>query len=242
MDFGKEKIYTIPVNDAFAQEKECPVCSMYQKLEDDAVDFVMGTSYMEEDVRAKTDEMGFCREHMKILAVRENKLGLALILDTHLKKMAKDIEALSKNPVKSGGLFKKAEESPLKGYLKKQKESCYICDRVNGFMERYLDTIVFMWKTDAQFKKNYEGCKGFCTKHLGELLETADKKLKGKDLENFYESTIRLYLDNTKRVTEDLDWFINKFDYRYKDEPWKNAKDALPRAIIKANSILPPEE
>ena len=36
-----------------------------------------------------------------------------------------------------------------------------------------------------------------------------------------------------KRVTDDLEWFIDKFDYRHKDEPWKNSKDALPRAITK---------
>ena len=32
----KEKIYTIPVNDAFSSDCECPICSMYKALEDDA--------------------------------------------------------------------------------------------------------------------------------------------------------------------------------------------------------------
>ncbi len=47
-----------------------------------------------------------------------------------------------------------------------------------------------------------------------------------------------MYLENMKRVHEDLSWFIDKFDYRFKDEPWKNAKDALPRTMTKLNSIL----
>ena len=29
----KEQLYTIPVNDAFAVDCECPVCSMYDSLE-----------------------------------------------------------------------------------------------------------------------------------------------------------------------------------------------------------------
>ena len=29
----KEKIYTIPVNDAFDKDCECPLCAMYQELE-----------------------------------------------------------------------------------------------------------------------------------------------------------------------------------------------------------------
>ena len=37
----KEKIYTIPVNDAFSSDCECPICSMYKALEDDAVSYTM---------------------------------------------------------------------------------------------------------------------------------------------------------------------------------------------------------
>ena len=45
-----------------------------------------------------------------------------------------------------------------------------------------------------------------------------------------------------KRVKEDLDWFIDKFDYRYKNEPWKNSKDALPRMLCKVNSLAIQDE
>ena len=47
----KEKIYTVPVNDAFALDSECPICSMFEKLENDAVEYAMGPSYMEDDIR-----------------------------------------------------------------------------------------------------------------------------------------------------------------------------------------------
>ena len=32
-------------------------------------------------------------------------------------------------------------------------------------------------------------------------------------------------------LNEDISWFCKKFDYRYEDEPWKNSKDAVERAI-----------
>ena len=35
----KEKIYTIPVNDAFDKDCECPLCAMYQELENNAVEY-----------------------------------------------------------------------------------------------------------------------------------------------------------------------------------------------------------
>ena len=73
--------------------------------------------------------------------------------------------------------------------------------------------------------------------HYGLLIEAASRELSGRDQEEFLSYTSNIFIENMKRVKEDLDWFINKFDYRYKDEPWKNGKDALPRMVSKLNSI-----
>lgn len=84
----------------------------------------------------------------------------------------------------------------------------------------------------------FQSSKGFCTKHYGMLYEMAPERLRGEMLESFIAELNRMYLENMKRVHEDLGWFIDKFDYRFKDEPWKNAKDALLRTMTKLNSIL----
>ena len=55
-----EQLYTIPVNDAFTTDCECPICEMNRQLERNAIDYTMGPSYMEDDNRAMTDEQGFC--------------------------------------------------------------------------------------------------------------------------------------------------------------------------------------
>ena len=34
----KEKLYTIPINDAFAMDSECPICAMKTILENNAVE------------------------------------------------------------------------------------------------------------------------------------------------------------------------------------------------------------
>ena len=41
----KEKIYTIPVNDAFDKDCECPLCAMYQELENNAVEYTICLLY-----------------------------------------------------------------------------------------------------------------------------------------------------------------------------------------------------
>ena len=55
-----EQLYTIPVNDAFHADCECPLCQMQKTLEEHAIEYTMGPSYMEDDNRAMTDKMGFC--------------------------------------------------------------------------------------------------------------------------------------------------------------------------------------
>lgn len=103
----KEKIYTIPVNDAFDKDCECPLCAMYQELENNAVEYTMGPSYMEDDIRAETDKMGFCRKHLKKIYAVENRLGFALVMKTHMDKVINEIEKRNEQPVKAKTLFKR---------------------------------------------------------------------------------------------------------------------------------------
>ena len=37
----KEKLYTIPLNDAFHANDECPFCYIEKKIEEDMLDFVL---------------------------------------------------------------------------------------------------------------------------------------------------------------------------------------------------------
>ncbi len=70
------------------------------------------------------------------------------------------------------------------------------------------------------------------------LYEEATKSLNSSALSEFISDINSLYLDNFKRVTDDLEWFIDKFDYRNENAPWKNSKDAIQRSIIKTNGLF----
>lgn len=238
----KEQLYTIPVNDAFAVDCECPVCSMYDSLEKDAIEFTMGPSYMEDDIRMETNKIGFCTHHVKQLYKHQNRLGLALILHTHMQRTNRDLEDLlsSDKPVKKGLFAKKTENaSPVTEYIENLNQSCYICNRIDRIFARYLATIYHCYEHDEEFRRKFAASKGFCTKHFGILYEGAPSSLSGKRLPEFIKTLNEVYLTNMKRVTDDLEWFTDKFDYRNEDKPWKNSKDALPRSMNKTNSVLP---
>ena len=91
----KESIHTIPLTDAFKAEDECPFCYLEREAEQHAISFALGSgaSYMEDDVRAETDAMGFCRHHYKMMYDYGNRLGSGLILSTHLKKLNQELAA-----------------------------------------------------------------------------------------------------------------------------------------------------
>lgn len=235
----KEKIYTIPVNDGFDSGCECPICSIYSKLETDAVEYTMGPSYMEDDIREQTDKKGFCQKHLKKIYDQNNRLGFALVMKTHMDKVISEVEKLATEPVKAKGLFKKAEKLSVNEYIDELSCRCFVCDRVNETFDRYMDTVFYMYKSDKDFKEKYTNSLGFCTEHYGLLMKMAPSKLSGDVLDDFVKVTNKLYLDNMKRVRDDVEWFINKFDHAYANEPWKNAKDSLVRAMIKDGGILP---
>lgn len=237
----KEELYTIPVNDAFQTECECPVCAMRHTLEQNAVEYTMGPSYMEDDIRMETDRLGFCQRHMQQISEQNNKLGLALVVKTHMDKVIKDVEKLSQKRERPKGVFKKTVTNPVVDYLKELECSCFVCGRIENSFKRYIATIFYLWRSDDSFRKMYENSKGFCNEHYRILIEEAPNQLSGSSVDEFIKMTDRIYLANMERVRDDVEWFINKFDYRYQDEPWKNAKDSLPRALMKLNGIVEKE-
>ena len=190
---------------------------------------------------AKTPAMAadgrFCQHHIRSLYEQKNRLGLALILKTHSDKLIKDLRAASNQKSQSSnGLFKKAAApSGVGSYVSKLESTCFICNRITDTYNRYLNTLFHLWKKDAAFHSKVKQCKGFCVYHYAELYDLAPTQLKGKELDDFLRILDDVFFTNMKRVNDDLEWFINKYDYRYQDEPWKNSKDAIPRTIIKTN-------
>ncbi len=253
----KEKIYTIPVTDAFQAQEECPFCYVERKLEEHALDFVLGpgASYMEPDIREATDQAGFCRMHYKKMYDYGNRLGTGLILKTHFKKLNEELDEQIKkfSPGKPAGLLGRLRKSGSSGsdtdrtsigvWAYSREESCYVCNFYKESFKRYVDTFFEMYRKDPELKRILQESKGFCVPHFGDLVDAADQKLGEKDKADFLQMLFHLEQQNMKRLYDDLDWFCDKFDYRNADADWKTSKDAVPRGMTKAaggNPDLPP--
>ena len=92
----KEKIYTIPINDAFDENGECPICSFMKKEEANRVEYALGDSMMQPDERIVGNEKGYCNRHTQMMFDFGNKLSHALILETRLDYLREIIEKTEK--------------------------------------------------------------------------------------------------------------------------------------------------
>jgi len=166
---------------------------------------------------------------------------MALILETHMKKVRQDLEASMMIPHKAKGfkIGKRSTLSPVKDFTVNLVHRCYICDRIQDFLDRYMDTFFYLWKKDASFRVLFTASKGFCIEHFGHLYDIGEHVLKDKDFQVFQADLITIQQINFNRVIEDLEWFITKFDYRFEKESWKESKDAVSRSIQKLSSFKP---
>lgn len=243
----KETLYTIPLNDAVNAQDECPFCFIEREVEQDLLDFALGSgsSYMESDVREATDKAGFCRAHFKKMFDYGNTLGNAWILKTHYMRMNAEMAEQFKSfvPTKSTlmGRLKKTTErqNPIGIWVEEKEKSCYICNRFADTYERYMDTFFFMYKKDQDFRNRILDSKGFCLHHFGDLCEAADKRLSDKEKQEFFPAMFSLMEKNMERLSEDVSWMVEKFDYRNKDADWKNSKDAIQRGMQKLKGGYP---
>ena len=225
-----ETIYTIPINEAFdacaeSEAPQCPLCRLYNKFEADELDLILGASMMEPDVRIKTNKEGFCRVHYDMMLERKNRLGMALMLQSHLGEIAESFK-----PSGISSLFSSLG-SGLAGRLGNIEKSCYICGRIECSFEKLTENIMYLWESDSVFRKKIQSQKMFCLPHFRILSEQSAQKMSKKTHKEFYSSVMEVTENYFNSVRGDVDHFCRKFDYRFQDEPWGNSKNAVEKSV-----------
>ncbi len=219
-----EQIYTIPVNEAFdAGLKEgacnCPFCVLYKKLQEDELDIILGASMMEPDIRIMTNRQGFCPTHFKKMLSRKRRLGMGLMLESHLPEVQKRMKG---SPI--------SRLASVQSLLALEKD-CYVCTRIDKNLSAMIATAVYLYESDEAFRKKFAGQPFFCLPHYRMMIDYASKKMNKRDFKEFFpvaEGIVEAYLD---ALQKDVSWFCKKFDYRYDEEPWYNSKDSIERSI-----------
>ena len=150
-----ERIFTIPVNEAFEEAGEvgekCPFCFLFSKLQTDEVDLILGASMMEPDVRIKTNEEGFCSRHLSMLFDGGKRLPLALMTESYLAR----VRERTKPGALSGLFAAKAGASAIKT-VGEINRTCYLCGRIEHNFSLMIETAALLWESEDQFRRKTE--------------------------------------------------------------------------------------
>lgn len=231
-----EQIYTIPVNEAFDTAIEaggcsCPLCILFNKLEENELDLILGASMMEPDIRIKTNEQGFCGQHYDRMFRMKNRLGLALMMESHLEQLEKELR-----PSVLGNLVgQKGAKTDRR--LKKLESSCYLCGRIESQFSRMIATCVYLYGTDSAFRKKLVASPMLCLPHAKRLLEEGSAKLQKKYYSDFFDGVYTVAENYMKGLRSDVSAFCRSFDYRYQEENVGSAKDSVERTIRYLTSV-----
>ncbi len=220
----RESILTIPINEIFEPKEECPICRMRNMLESRCVEYIMGAAMMEPDVRIETNELGFCYTHFQQMRSCKNRLSLALMLHTHLKKVG--LDGFGKKSLFEGKNAKQRK-------ISKVNESCFVCSKIDWGMERFMVTLFEMYSKDKSFRKLFSEQEYICLPHYELLSALSDEKLDKVTTKEFKATCSDLTQKYLSSLCDDVGHYCDMYDYRNtgKDADWGNSKDSIERAI-----------
>lgn len=239
----KETIYTIPINEAFDTKCSCAICAIENRIENEEVEYTLGPAMMEPDFRVNSNKVGFCKAHYKKLLQKGKALPLALVLQTHIEKQSNDIfsEKISKVS-KSNFLKKKCDEiisaEKITNHINKLNNSCIICERTHSTMNRYFNNLIYIWKTQEEFRSKFASQEGFCIPHFSMLLEYAMDGLNEKEFKDFYHTIIKMQEKSQQQIYDDISEFTMLFDHNNTNSnPPENVKNSIKRTVHKASGL-----
>ena len=203
----RDDICTIPVSEAFEEKNGCPICRIYETVEDRILTYILGDAMMEPDVRIMTNKAGFCPDHLDKMMARRGRLQLSLMLETHIKEINDSV--FSKSVFNSPDKKQKTAEKFIK--------SCFVCDKINWGLERMIDTVYRTYEKEKDFRELFNAQPQFCLPHYEMLMSGANKKSMPKYHKEFTENISRITGDYLKTLCEDISSYCKMYDYRNND-------------------------
>lgn len=190
----KETIYTIPISEVFEPKQGCPLCTLQRQLEERWVQYITGAAMMEPDVRLATNSEGFCADHLHAMIGQQNRLSVALLLQTRLEHLLAHLDDKPRGK----------QSSP---------NSCFVCNRIDRELARLCGNLVAVWAREPGFRELYAAQQYLCLVHHQPLLHAA-QGLRGRDRTPFLLATNELLRRGLSPAKADIDAFCKLFDHR----------------------------
>jgi hypothetical protein len=209
------------IKEKFKVDCECPLCEIKKVVEEQFLYEFLNDAVMEDNTRIQVGKLGFCDRHFKMLFNRQNKLSVALQIQTRVDKLQNVL-------VETKSVNSAIKQAKL---LEQSSKTCIICDLTQESMVKYYKTIAQMFVRERDFFKTLIASKGFCLHHYSELLKYS--RSAGFAAKEYVSLISGVQKRNLERLQTELKKFCDKHDYRNALEPLGSSETALPRMGIK---------
>ncbi len=221
-----ESIYTIPLTEALDENCGCLFCYLEDKLEGEQIEYALGAAMMEPDFRILSNEKGYCRHHIGMMARSQKALPLALILDTRCDEIIQKVKKAGSFSKKSG-IFKKekSHQEVLRDVVNNLAGTCLVCERIDKTMTKFVNTFWYLYGKEPEFKKRFLESRGVCVRHFAKLLCGLDNVSANKK-DVFLKELYDFELNVLEHEKEEVHGYTKQFDYRSDKSEWKVERDA----------------
>ncbi|MBE6807040.1 MAG: hypothetical protein E7527_03365 [Ruminococcaceae bacterium] len=217
-------ITNIPIAEVFEEGDGCPICRLRNTLEKRAVEYITGAAMMEPDIRIETNKKGFCLTHYRQILGQRNRLSVALMMESHLEELEKEI--FTGLPLVGKNAKKQAKDAQEKLH------SCFVCDQVGDAMQKMLATVCRTYEGQRDFRNLFESQPCLCLPHFAALVETSAGAMSKKMQPDFAKEASRLARNYLAELRGDVRHFCEMYDHRNAgNNDWGNSKDSIERAV-----------
>lgn len=217
-------ITNIPIAEVFEEMDGCPICRLRNTLENRAVEYITGAAMMEPDVRIETNKKGFCLDHYRQILGQRNRLSVALMLESHLEEVEKQI--FSGPPLLGKNAKKQAKSAGRTGC------TCFVCEQMEDAMEKMLATVCRTYENQKEFRQLFEEQPCLCLPHFSALVEASAGGMSKKAQPDFAKAAALLARRYLSELRGDVHHFCSMYDHRNAgNNDWGNSKDSIERAV-----------
>jgi hypothetical protein len=228
------KLEISKVHDAYENPGECPLCRLEQDAERTYLKSFQHSRVMEPNVRVQTNRQGFCASHFRKLYDGENKLGLSLVVHTHLQQARSEIVAELDMLLKSaGGRGGKDRAAATAAALSRRRDTCFICGLLREDMRRYVLTILYLWSKDTEFAPVFRASRGFCIPHFAQVLQEGSTTMRADRFARWLAEAVPLMKESLQGLEGDLHSFTQLHQAGSTGMGTDGEKSALRRTLQK---------
>jgi len=210
--------------DAF-KEEGCPICHLIKKSIHQSMDSFLYENI--NDLGARKDirsALGFCNKHAWQLRQFGDGFGLSIIYQDLIGLLLGKITAVNGNSIDGKAIKKIANATDIKRF-KKINDNCDYCAKQGEVEKRYVSVLLENFY-EPELHIAFETSFGLCFPHILMAIDRSTDKQIASDI-------IKTEAGKLKKLSEELQEFNRKHDYRFSKEGFGKEGNSWMRAIEK---------